>query len=178
MLLMIVNGVAALESYPNRDSLAFLEQYGFDPNWHIEEFVRGTLRLDGWAEAWQDVLEHIGTIDREKAAIELEPMAEALGRKYSYLPGEADRVVLSVELEARRDDETVWLGSHLIDACGDERGQAMARLVSLPVSLAAESVMGGDFEPGVHAATTEPRVIENWLAALKDMGENLVSHRS
>ena len=166
------------QCYPNRDSLAFLEQYGFDPNWHLEQFVRGTLRLDGWAEAWEEVLAHIGTIDRADAATELEPIAEALGHKYSYLPGEADRVVLSVELEVRRGDETVWLGSHLIDACGNERGQAMARLVSQPVSLAAESVVAGDFEPGVHAATNDPRVIENWLAALKGMGENLVSHRS
>jgi saccharopine dehydrogenase (NADP+, L-glutamate forming) len=166
------------QAYPNRDSLPFLERYGFDANWHIEEFIRGTLRLDGWAEAWTEVFDEIGKIDQASAAQDLEPMAEKLGRKYVYDPGEPDRVVLSVELEAKRSDETTWFRSCLIDASGDDRGSAMARLVSLPVSLAAESVAAGEFQPGVHAATADPRMIERWLAALQDMGETIIKRRS
>ena len=162
------------QAYPNRDSVPFIEQYGFDTNWNIDEFIRGTLRLDGWAEAWQPVLEQIGAVPRDDAATKLESLAAELGSKYRYEPGEPDRVVLSVELEARRDDETAWFGSFLIDASGDERGQAMARLVSLPVSLAVDSVLAGDFAPGVHAATTEPRVIEDWLTTLEQLGEKIV----
>ena len=163
------------QAYPNRDSVPFLEQYGFDPDWHVEECIRGTLRPDGWAAAWAEVLEEIDKIDRDNAATELEPLAEKLGRKYAYDPGEPDRVVLSVELEVRRNGETTWFRSCLIDACGDERGQAMARLVSLPVSLAAESVAAGEFEPGVHAATRDAQMIERWLATLRDMGEKIVT---
>ncbi|MEX0312393.1 MAG: saccharopine dehydrogenase C-terminal domain-containing protein, partial [Tateyamaria sp.] len=37
------------EVYPNRDSLPFMAEYGFDPRWQVHEFVRGTLRLNGWA---------------------------------------------------------------------------------------------------------------------------------
>ena len=162
------------QAYPNRDSVPFVAQYEFDPDWHVEEFIRGTLRLDGWAEAWQSVLEQVGAVDRAAAATELEPLAASLGRKYSYSPGEPDRVVLSVELEARRDGRTTWSGAYVIDAHGDERGQAMARLVSLPVSLAVDSVLAGDFAPGVHAATNKPRVIERWLAALAELGEEIV----
>ena len=35
------------EVYPNRDSLPFMAQYHFDPEWNVREFVRGTLRLNG-----------------------------------------------------------------------------------------------------------------------------------
>ncbi len=166
------------QTYPNRNSLSFLEQYHFDTNWHIEEFIRGTLRLDGWAEAWTEVFDEIDKIDQANAAKDLEPLADRLAREYAYDPGEPDRVVLSVELEVKRGDETTWFRSCLIDASGDERGSAMSRLVSLPVSLAAESVAAGEFEPGVHAATTDPRMIERWLAALKGLGEEIVTRRS
>ena len=36
------------EAYPNRDSLPYIEEYLFSPEWQIKEFVRGTLRLNGW----------------------------------------------------------------------------------------------------------------------------------
>ena len=36
------------EAYPNRDSLPYIEEYLFSPEWKIKEFVRGTLRLNGW----------------------------------------------------------------------------------------------------------------------------------
>jgi saccharopine dehydrogenase (NADP+, L-glutamate forming) len=43
------------EVYPNRDSIPFMEDYRFDPSWRVKDFVRGTLRLNGWSEAWRDV---------------------------------------------------------------------------------------------------------------------------
>ena len=113
-------------------------------------------------------------MDRASAATELEPLAASLGSQYSYDPGEPDRVVLSVELEARRGRETTWSGAYVIDAHGDERGQAMARLVSLPVSLAVDSIIAGDFAPGVHAATSDPEVVERWLAVLGEAGETIL----
>ena len=163
------------QAYPNRDSIPFIEQYEFDPAWQIEEFIRGTLRLDGWAEAWQSIFEKLDTIDRTTAATDLEPLAASLSDKYRYEPGEPDRVVLSVELEATRDGDTTWYGAYTIDACGDERGQAMARLVSLPVSLAVDAILAGDFAPGVHAATSETTLIERWLRELEALGETILS---
>ena len=50
----------------------------------------------------------------------------------------------------------------------------MARLVSLPVSLAVDAILAGDFEPGVHAATNKPQVISNWLATLEQLGEIII----
>jgi hypothetical protein len=40
------------EVYPNRDSLPYRAEYGFEPAWRVRDFVRGTLRLNGWADAW------------------------------------------------------------------------------------------------------------------------------
>ena len=53
-----VNG-EYFEAFPNRDSLPFIRQYGIDGNWSIEHFVRGTLRLNGWAKAWQDIFDTV-----------------------------------------------------------------------------------------------------------------------
>ena len=47
------------EVYPNRDSIPFIADYRFDPDWRIRDFVRGTLRLNGWSEAWKDVFAEI-----------------------------------------------------------------------------------------------------------------------
>ena len=38
-------------------------QYGFDEAWPVKDFVRGTLRLNGWAEAWADVFREIETLE-------------------------------------------------------------------------------------------------------------------
>ena len=46
------DGSETFEAYPNRDSLPFIDQYGFDRDWQLRQFVRGTLRLAGWAQAW------------------------------------------------------------------------------------------------------------------------------
>lgn len=48
-----VEGVGTLEAYPNRDSLAYKEQFGLV---HATTMVRGTLRYPSYAETWQAVL--------------------------------------------------------------------------------------------------------------------------
>jgi saccharopine dehydrogenase-like NADP-dependent oxidoreductase len=47
----------SFEVYPNRDSLPYMAEYGFAPEWRVRDFVRGTLRLNGWAEAWAEVFD-------------------------------------------------------------------------------------------------------------------------
>ena len=53
------------EVYPNRDSIPFMQQYKFDPDWKVKQFVRGTLRLNGWAKAWSEIFEEIETLNGE-----------------------------------------------------------------------------------------------------------------
>jgi saccharopine dehydrogenase (NADP+, L-glutamate forming) len=160
-------GHQAFEVYPNRDSLPFMAQYEFDDAWNVSQFVRGTLRLDGWADAWSDIFAQVETMTDD----ELKALSDRLWQENSFAEGEADRVVLAVSLTAQRDAKTVYSKTYCLDAKGDETGSAMARLVSVPVSYAVEAVKAGELAAGVQAAPHDPAVAASWLAALKLRGE-------
>jgi len=49
----------------------------------------------------------------------------------------------------------------------------MARLVSLTVSLAIESVAAGDIPPGVSAAPADENIVTAWFDILEGLGENI-----
>lgn len=161
------------EVYPNRDSLPFIAQYGFDPAWKIGEFVRGTIRLKGWQEAWTPVFEEIETLQGEAGEARLRDMAAQFWRNNSYAPGEADRVVLFVALEAQREGQVVWHKEWVLDAHGDRGGSAMARLVSIPVAMAIEAVADRQIGPGVHAAPDDPELVAGWLVEIGQIAQHL-----
>ena len=161
------------QAYPNRDALPFMDAYQFEPTWNVQEFVRGTLRLNGWSEAWKDIFQEIETLEGESGDKRLEQMSDELWRTQAYDEGEPDRVVLCVELEVKKDDKPVWHQSCTIDALGNDAGTAMARLVSLTVSLAVEAVAAGKIKPGVSAAPTDPDVVQAWFATLAVLGEHV-----
>jgi saccharopine dehydrogenase-like NADP-dependent oxidoreductase len=165
-------GTESFQAYPNRDSLPFLQQYEFDANWQVDEFVRGTLRLPGWSAAWGDIFAEIETLEGAAGEQRLQAMSEDLWKTQSYQPGEADRVVLCVELQCVDESGTSqWHQSYALDSLGNELGSAMARLVSVPVALAVLSVMGKAIEPGVSTAPSSSAVIQQWFDALNDIGD-------
>jgi saccharopine dehydrogenase (NADP+, L-glutamate forming) len=147
------------EVYPNRDSLPFIEDYRFDPVWRIRNFVRGTIRLNGWSDAWADIFAAIPTMPDD----ELKALSDRLWAENAYDEGEPDRVVLCVGLEAEGPTGTVYHKTYVLDAEGDVRGSAMARLVSNTVALAVESVLNREIPAGVHAAPSDPRLVARWL---------------
>lgn len=152
------------EVYPNRDSTAFIDQYGFDPTWQLTDFVRGTIRLKGWSEAWADVFAEVETLTGPEGDVRLKEMSDQFWRDNCYDAGEPDRVVLFVALRAERDGQVVYHKEWVLDADGNAGGTAMAQLVSIPVALAVEAVARGDFAPGVHAAPEDARLVGDWLA--------------
>ena len=166
------------EVYPNRDSLPFMAEYGFDPGWTVRQFVRGTLRLEGWAEAWADVFREIETLEGEAGDARLAEMSAQFWKENAYAPGEPDRVILCVALKAERDGRTMWHRTWVLDAHGNEKGSAMAQLVSIPVSLAVEAVLGGEIGPGVSAAPSDPALVRRWLDTVGDIAQHmqLVDH--
>ncbi len=95
------------EVYPNRDSTAFVGQYGFDPDWILRDFVRGTIRLKGWAEAWAPVFVEVEGLAGPEGDARLREMAEEFWSQHAYAEGEPDRVVLFVRLAAERDGARV-----------------------------------------------------------------------
>ncbi|WP_306151765.1 saccharopine dehydrogenase family protein [Roseovarius sp. MMSF_3281] len=161
------------EVYPNRDSIPFIEDYQFAPDWRVKQFVRGTLRLNGWTDAWADVFREIETLEGEAGEARLKEMSDQFWRDNAYDEGEPDRVVLCVSLKAERGGETVWHKTYVMDAWGDENGTAMARLVSIPVSLAIESVLNGEIEPGVSPAPHDPKLVERYLGEVGKLAQHL-----
>lgn len=169
------DGTEMFQAYPNRDSLPFVDHYGFDKDWDVQEFVRGTLRLAGWSTAWQGIFDEVAQLSGESGDLRLQEISRELEQKHCYDAGEPDRVVLCVELEVRDNGKPVWHQSYQLDSSGNEVGQAMARLVSLPVSLAVEAVMAGEIASGVSAAPSAPELVSGWLGKLEGLGE-VVSH--
>ena len=160
----------AFEVYPNRDSLPFMADYQFDGTWKVKEFVRGTLRLNGWAEAWADIFAELGSADDARLA----EMAETLLQENAYAPDEPDRVVLCVDLKAEKDGVAVWHQTYVMDAWGDARGSAMARLVSMPVSLAVDAVLAREIPAGVTPAPSDPRLVTRWLDEVQTLAQHLM----
>ena len=161
----------SFEVYPNRDSYPFMQDYRFDPAWKLRDFVRGTIRLNGWAEAWAPVFAEIETLEGPAGDARLAEMAAEFMAANSYAPGEPDRVILFVALRAERDGRAVFDETWAMDAWGDARGSAMARLVSVPVSLAVDSVLRREIAAGVHAAPHDPKLIAAWLGEVRGLAQ-------
>jgi len=159
----------SFEVYPNRDSLPFMADYGFEPNWPVKYFVRGTMRLNGWAEAWKDIFAEVGTATDAR----LQDIADQLLAENAYEAEEPDRVVLCVGLKAEKDGAPVWHKTYVMDACGDARSSAMARLVSVPVSLAIEAILSGEIPAGVSAAPADPKLVTRWLGEIDKLAQHM-----
>lgn len=163
----------SFEVYPNRDSIPFMAQYEFGEDWKVKEFVRGTLRLNGWADAWADVFKEVETLSGPEGDARLKNMSDQFWTENAYDEGEPDRVVLCVGLKAEKDGAEVWHKTYVMDAWGDERGTAMARLVSYPVSFAIEAAMNGKIAAGVHAAPSDPALVEKWMGEIGRLAQHL-----
>ncbi|MCG7494860.1 saccharopine dehydrogenase C-terminal domain-containing protein [Thalassobius sp. Cn5-15] len=163
----------AFEVYPNRDSLPFMQEYGFEADWNVKQFVRGTLRLNGWAEAWADVFKEIETLTGPEGDARLKEMSDQFWADNAYDEGEPDRVIMCVALKAERDGETVWHKTYTMDAWGDERGSAMARLVSSPVAMAIEAVLDERIAAGVSAAPAQADLVSDWLDTVGELAQHI-----
>ena len=166
----------SFEVYPNRDSYPFIEDYRFDPAWKLRDFVRGTIRLNGWAAAWDGIFRTIEGLEGKPAAEvdeTLTALAHDLLKENSYAEGEPDRVVLFVSLRAERNGKPVFHETWAMDAWGDARGSAMSRLVSIPVSLGIEALAARDIAAGVHPAPHDPRVIARWMDEVAQLAQYL-----
>jgi saccharopine dehydrogenase-like NADP-dependent oxidoreductase len=161
------------EVYPNRDSLPFITDYGFDARWPVKEFVRGTIRLNGWSEAWAGVFREIETLKGPEGDARLKEMSDQFWAENAYDAGEPDRVVLFVGLKAEKDGVAVYDKTYAMDAWGDARGTAMARLVSVPVALAVEAVLNREIAPGVSAAPSDPKLVKRWMENVDVLAQHL-----
>ena len=161
------------EVYPNRDSIPFMEQYHFEGAWKVKEFVRGTLRLNGWADAWDGVFREIETLAGPEGDARLKEMSDQFWKENAYDKDEPDRVVLCVGLKAEKGGVPVYDKTYVLDAWGDMRGTAMARLVSQPVSFAVEAVLNHEIHVGVTAAPSDPKLVNRWLGEIEHLAQHV-----
>lgn len=157
------------EVYPNRDSLPFLEQYAVPAGWDVRTFVRGTIRLAGWHDAWQPVFETVRTGDVDR----ITALARELAAAYPTGPADADRVLLAVELAAGE-----WDGGYVLDLTGDATESAMSRCVSLPVAYGVSRILAGRAHPGLSRAAGTAQEAGEWLAFLHEQGVRPVFRES
>ena len=173
-----LNNPEEFEVYPNRDSLPFIEQYDFDHNWKIKQFVRGTLRLKGWSKAWAGIFNEIETLHGVAGEKRLIEMSEQFWKDNAYSENEPDRVILCVDLKAEINKQIIWHKTYKMDAWGDNRGTAMARLVSYPVSFAVKAIIDDDIDHGVSAASNKSYVVDKWLKDISSLAQefDIIDH--
>jgi hypothetical protein len=159
-------GDEVFEAYPNRDSLPFIAQYRFPPGWQLDEFVRGTLRLAGWKQAWSGVFEEIARGDDERIAA----LASDLAARHPTTEEDRDRVVLSVALDLDVRDGGSWSGQYLLDFAGGPGESAMARSVSVALATGIQQILAAAFPPGLHRAADDETQAERWLVQLSEHG--------
>ena len=155
------------EAYPNRDSLPYIEEYLFSPEWKIKEFVRGTLRLNGWTLAWKEIF---NMLENQDANIEeqIQQKSDELWNSYRYDKDEEDRVVLWVNLEAEQQDKKVFSSTYQLDEKGSGENTAMAKLVSITLSAAVDLMLQNKLQPGVQAAPSNKHIIDYFFKVLSD----------
>ncbi|MGP4051401.1 saccharopine dehydrogenase family protein [Streptomyces sp. 2A115] len=154
------------EVYPNRDSVPFLDQYGLPPAWKPQTFIRGTLRLAGWLDAWQPVFEELRQGDDRRIAA----LAQELAARYPTTDADRDRVVLAVSLDVRDSSGRTWSGRYSLDMEGDAEESAMARCVSRTLALGVRRILGGGLPPGLNRAAETAARSEEWLTELAEDG--------
>ena len=155
------------EAYPNRDSLPYIEEYLFSPEWKIKEFVRGTLRLNGWTLAWKEIF---NMLEKQDANIEeqIQQKSDELWNNYRYDKNEEDRVVLWVNLEAEQQNKKVFSSTYQLDEKGSGENTAMAKLVSITLSAAVDLMFQNKLQPGVQAAPSNKHIIDYFFKVLSD----------
>jgi len=167
-------GEDEFEVYPNRDSLPFIEQYKMDGGLKINQFVRGTLRYKGWKNVWRDIFSEVDSLESSLAEDRLKEISDDLWNKYSYKEDEVDRVILTVELKVEKESQVIWHKQFLMDTLGNDKGSAMAQLVSCSVALAVEAVINQEIPPGVSAAPHQSELVSRWLKQAEEICDHFV----
>jgi saccharopine dehydrogenase-like protein len=158
-------GGETFQVYPNRDSLPYVEQYGIPPTWRLTTFVRGTVRLAGWREAWAPVFEELAAGDPDRIGA----LADELARRYPTTAEDRDRVILAVHLRVDPDGGPSWSGGYQLDLVGDRDSSAMARCVSIPLACGVIAILDGALPAGLRRAA-DGQAPQRWLSFLREHG--------
>ena len=160
------------EAYPNRDSTPYIKEYNFEKKWKIDKFVRGTLRLDGWKTAWKEIFDLLDT-KAQNLDEKILKKSEELWSKNKYKDEEEDRVVLYVNLSAKKDSKEIFNKSYFLDERGKGENTAMGKLVSLTLSASVDLIIKNKLQYGIITAPNEPELIDYYFNILYENKINI-----
>ncbi|MFN8308635.1 MAG: saccharopine dehydrogenase family protein [Chitinophagales bacterium] len=156
------------ESYPNRDSLKYIDAYGLNG---VKTMYRGTLRVPPFCRGWQQLvkagltdanrpyqfrseenfeeslrpmLREIGIFDpsnfhsNRSAADDLQALLES---RWAMKPNDRDLVVMVHEVEYTKNGQQYQLQSSLVIEGRDNVHTAMALTVGLPVAIVVKMIL-------------------------------------
>ncbi len=160
------------EAYPNRDSTPYIKEYNFEKKWKVDKFVRGTLRLDGWKTAWKEIFDLLDT-KAQNLDEKILKKSEELWSKNKYKDEEEDRVVLYVNLSAKKDSKEIFNKSYFLDERGKGENTAMGKLVSLTLSASVDLIIKNKLQYGIITAPNEPELIDYYFNILYENKINI-----
>ena len=154
------------ETYPNRNSLPYINEYNLGKYSNIlEHFERGTIRLEGWSKAWNEIFKNI------EDKIDLESLSKKLWEENQYDNLENDRVLLYVKIRSKDSNNNEIFNKTLyLDESRPIVNSAMSQCVSYTVAFTIECIMNLKNKKGIHRIFHDEKNVDYILNKLNECG--------
>ena len=154
------------ETYPNRNSIPYINEYNLGKYSNIlEHFERGTIRLEGWSKAWNEIFKNI------EDKIDLENLSKKLWEENQYDNLENDRVLLYVKIKSKNSNNNEIFNKTLyLDESRPIVNSAMSQCVSYTVAFTIECIMNLKNKKGIHRIFHDEKNVDYILNKLNECG--------
>ena len=154
------------ETYPNRNSIPYINEYNLGKYSNIlEHFERGTIRLEGWSKAWNEIFKNI------EDKIDLESLSKKLWEENQYDNLENDRVLLYVKIRSKDSNNNEIFNKTLyLDESRPIVNSAMSQCVSYTVAFTIECIMNLKNKKGIHRIFHDEKNVDYILNKLNECG--------
>ena len=154
------------ETYPNRNSIPYVNEYNLGKYSNIlEHFERGTIRLEGWSKAWNEIFKNI------EDKIDLENLSKKLWQENQYDNLENDRVLLYVKIRSKNSNNNEVFNKTLyLDESRPIVNSAMSQCVSYTVAFTIECIMNLKNKKGIHRIFHDEKNVDYILNKLNECG--------
>ncbi len=154
------------ETYPNRNSIPYINEYNLGKYSNIlEHFERGTIRLEGWSKAWNEIFKNI------EDKIDLENLSKKLWEENQYDNLENDRVLLYVKIRSKNSNNNEIFNKTLyLDESRPIVNSAMSQCVSFTVAFTIECIMNLKNKKGIHRIFHDEKNVDYILNKLNECG--------
>lgn len=154
------------ETYPNRNSIPYINEYNLGKYSNIlEHFERGTIRLEGWSKAWNEIFKNI------EDKIDLENLSKKLWEENQYDNLENDRVLLYVKIRSNNSNNNEIFNKTLyLDESRPIVNSAMSQCVSYTVAFTIECIMNSKNKKGIHRIFHDVKNVDYILNKLNECG--------